>query len=332
MKLSICIPTYNRVKYLESTISEIIKQIGDKKDIEIIISDNASTDNTKEIVEMYQYKYNYIIYHCAETNMGADYNYLKVIELATGDFCWFMGSDDIILNNSLNNILKYIDKYPDVAGITVNYEGYNISFDKKIKVRPPVKYNKNKLYDNSEICFSELGHFFGYISAQIVNRIIWNEALKNSNYKQYMNAYVHLYIIGQMLTISSRWLYVNDKSVGWRSGNDSFLSSGRYNRLKIDVFEYERIASDIFSKNSKTYLSVLTNVCKSYVFSQILSAKVDNIPSSFFLKAFVICFKIYWRIPIFWLKIVPILITPSIILRLIRTIKLKTINTFMVTN
>lgn len=51
--LSICIPTYNRSTYLEEALCNIINDTSFSDDIEIIISDNASTDNTQEIVSKY---------------------------------------------------------------------------------------------------------------------------------------------------------------------------------------------------------------------------------------------------------------------------------------
>ena len=59
-ELSICIPTYNRAEYLKEALDSIIKQINDtnRDKVEICISDNASEDNTKELIENYRKKHN----------------------------------------------------------------------------------------------------------------------------------------------------------------------------------------------------------------------------------------------------------------------------------
>ena len=73
--LSICIPTYNRAEFLKDALDSILRQINEnnKDKVEICISDNASEDNTEELVEEYQKKSPIpIIYHKNEKNMGAD--------------------------------------------------------------------------------------------------------------------------------------------------------------------------------------------------------------------------------------------------------------------
>ncbi|MDR3150214.1 MAG: glycosyltransferase [Candidatus Peribacteria bacterium] len=71
LKLSICIPTYNREKFLPDALNSILKQINDnnKDKIEICISDNASEDNTKELINGFQKKSIIpIIYHRNDIN------------------------------------------------------------------------------------------------------------------------------------------------------------------------------------------------------------------------------------------------------------------------
>ena len=59
--LSICIPTYNRWYIIEKTINSVVMQDEfQNREVELIISDNASTDNTKSIVEQFQKKYSNI--------------------------------------------------------------------------------------------------------------------------------------------------------------------------------------------------------------------------------------------------------------------------------
>ena len=75
--LSICIPTYNREKYLQECLESIIHQEGfNTEDIEIVISDNASQDNTTQLVETYKAKYPNIKYFRNVENIGAIRNVL----------------------------------------------------------------------------------------------------------------------------------------------------------------------------------------------------------------------------------------------------------------
>lgn len=69
-------------------------------DLEIVVSDDCSSDNTEQEIRSLMLRYRYpLIYHRNEKNMGYDANYRKCIELATGDYCLVIGNDD-----SLNDI------------------------------------------------------------------------------------------------------------------------------------------------------------------------------------------------------------------------------------
>src|SRR5574344_946053 len=84
--LSICIPTYNRADYLDKTIQSIVLQkefatFPDK--VELVISDNASTDNTEEIVAKYLLKYTNVHYYKNKNNIR-DKNFPLVLSRASG--------------------------------------------------------------------------------------------------------------------------------------------------------------------------------------------------------------------------------------------------------
>ena len=116
IQLSICIPTYNREKYLKQLLDCIERQLQDieKNIVEICVSDNASTDNTKQVIQQYQQKYNNITYFRWDKNMGADMNYLKVVEIAHGKYCWLFGSDDFMIDGAIKKMLEQIKEDCDI--------------------------------------------------------------------------------------------------------------------------------------------------------------------------------------------------------------------------
>ena len=116
IQLSICIPTYNREKYLKQLLDCIEKQLQDieKNIVEICVSDNSSTDNTQSMISEYQQKYNNITYFRWDKNMGADMNYLKVVEIAHGKYCWLFGSDDLMLDGAIKKMLEEIKEDCDI--------------------------------------------------------------------------------------------------------------------------------------------------------------------------------------------------------------------------
>ena len=108
--LSICIPTYNRANYLEKTIINIIEQeiFINSNYIEIVISDNCSTDNTKEIVLKYLRAFpNKIIYNRNDKNIY-DANFEKVLLLGHGIFLKLHNDTLLFNNNMLERYLQFI--------------------------------------------------------------------------------------------------------------------------------------------------------------------------------------------------------------------------------
>ena len=82
--VSIGLPVFNGDKYLEQALESLLNQ--DFQDFEIIISDNASTDDTAEICRSYAAADNRIQYHRNECNIGSGPNYRRVFELARGEY------------------------------------------------------------------------------------------------------------------------------------------------------------------------------------------------------------------------------------------------------
>ncbi len=117
MKISICIPQYNRINYLLKSLSIIEQQ--SYKDIEIVISDDCSIDDTVTKIQQLSPKYKYpIVFSKNEKNEGYDRNYRKCIELATGDYAFVIGNDDSIYGSeSIRMLVDFLEKnnFPDVG-------------------------------------------------------------------------------------------------------------------------------------------------------------------------------------------------------------------------
>lgn len=110
-KLSICIPTYNRSRFLSTLLTSLVTQIdasGRAEEIEVLVSDNASTDDTAAIAAKYQ---GAIRYWRNDENIGPDANFLKLFGEAQGRYIWLPGDDDTVREDTLNYILSMIDAH-----------------------------------------------------------------------------------------------------------------------------------------------------------------------------------------------------------------------------
>ncbi|MDF1827360.1 MAG: glycosyltransferase family 2 protein [Legionellaceae bacterium] len=124
MKLSICIPTYNRAAHLVNCLKSIniaASSVSENilKNIEICISDNGSLDSTQDVAS----QANMILpvtYHRNTENIGIPRNFLKVIEIARGEFIWLLGDDDLLLPDSFSRLFELFYKYSKVDFFYVN--------------------------------------------------------------------------------------------------------------------------------------------------------------------------------------------------------------------
>lgn len=117
MKISICVPQFNRIQYLLKSLALIEQQT--YPDIEICISDDCSTDETetliKELIPNYKFP---LIYQRFSVNQGFDRNYRKCIEMASGEYALVIGNDDSINgNDSIAQLVNFLknNNFPDIG-------------------------------------------------------------------------------------------------------------------------------------------------------------------------------------------------------------------------
>lgn len=103
-KISIIIPTYNYARFLPEAIESVLKQT--YKDYEIIVVDDGSTDNTKEIIDKYKDKIRYIY----QENKGLPSARNTGIKSAKGEYFAFLDSDDVFLPEKLELQIGRFDR------------------------------------------------------------------------------------------------------------------------------------------------------------------------------------------------------------------------------
>jgi len=104
--VSIVIPTYNRAKYLKRALSSAVSQT--YQNCELIVCDNASSDNTKKIVENFQnqYRKRAIHYIRHKSNIGPVRNWFSGIEVARGEYIKILFSDDFLYKNCVKSLVS----------------------------------------------------------------------------------------------------------------------------------------------------------------------------------------------------------------------------------
>jgi glycosyltransferase involved in cell wall biosynthesis len=119
---SVCIPAYNRAEHLPALLDSIFAQ--DYRDFEVVICEDLSRERQQiaAIVNQYQSRYpDMLRYFENEENLGYDANIRKLVEKASGSFCFFMGNDDIMCQGALENAAGIVRRYPNVGLVLKSY-------------------------------------------------------------------------------------------------------------------------------------------------------------------------------------------------------------------
>ena len=115
--------------------------------IEIIVSDNDSTDNTAEVVNDAISKGLNIRYIRNETNIGSDANFAQCFNLATGKYVMIMGDDDQFTTSAISSILQQLEHAKEDYGV-VFLKAY--AFEQSAELELPHSDNKTTIYDTEE--------------------------------------------------------------------------------------------------------------------------------------------------------------------------------------
>lgn len=169
MLLSICIPTYNRDKFLLKNLNLLASQIREshlENVVEINVSNNGSTDHTREFVLNFFKENNDIVnqYRENKTNEGPDANYIQTMHMANGTYSIMLGDDDYFIEGGLKIILSLISDHPDVDIFLSNRDEYTEEGDFRLRkyfVRDDIE---DRIFDFSK--HSDAGYYF-YLSHDV---------------------------------------------------------------------------------------------------------------------------------------------------------------------
>ncbi len=111
--ISIGMPVFNGANFVAAALDSILAQ--DFRDFELIIVDNASTDETADICQAYANRDSRIIYHRNRENIGAAPNFNRCLELATAEYFKWAAHDDLLAPNYLSRCLEALQRDPDAV-------------------------------------------------------------------------------------------------------------------------------------------------------------------------------------------------------------------------
>ena len=197
-RLSIAIPTFNRALFVESCLSglctQIVDELTDFSLIEIVVSDNASTDDTRDKIDAICQKFPAISlrYFKNEENVGVDKNCHLAIDRAIGDFAWLFCDDDSLEPGAITRVVQsIINDSKDSSFLFVNYSVVveNKKTGSGCSTVQEVQIPGEELFEKTNFAVS-------FASSCVFNKFYWSK-LSHADY--FDSKWYHMYCVREML-------------------------------------------------------------------------------------------------------------------------------------
>lgn len=185
-KFSVVIPIYNVEDYLDETIMSVINQsIGFEDNIQIILINDGSPDNSEEICLKYKNMYPDNIVYIKQKNSGVSFARNAGIKLATGELCTMLDSDDLWSEDSFKTIYKLYLKNPDINIFSCRMNFFDA---RKGGHQLNYKYKKNLIVDiTKDVDYPQLSSSSTFIKTDVIKEYSYNSKIKFSEDTRFIN-------------------------------------------------------------------------------------------------------------------------------------------------
>jgi len=314
--LSICIPTYNRSEYLQECLTSVLTSTAEHaSEVEIVISDNASTDATGDIVRTFQEAHPWIRYHRNEENIGGERNFYLLATLAKGENIWVFGDDDKMEERAVARVLDNIR-----AGycLTIcNYSQWDKHFVVQLK-KCGLPGDQDQTFKDPNEIMKRFGLNLSYISSVVIKKSLFLK-ITAEEYEYFMEYGLSFLfaVYNGIQNGNSKVRFISEPIFCNRSGN-----SGDYDWYKYFVTGTSLIFDELLHKGYKkdavfvAKQALLTDFVTPSIFGLRLKLSArENCRSLAILNKH---FKSHWQ---FWVFCVPRFLVPSFLLLLAKKMR-----------
>lgn len=251
--ISVIIPIYNVESYLEDAIKSVINQsIGFKKNIELILVNDGSTDGSGVICEEYASKYPENITYKKVKNGGVSKARNIGYSLATGKYIHFLDGDDIISRNFYKKSIDFLSKNSSEVDFVASKLMF---FDEIIDSHPlNYKFNKTRVIDLSKEPESPILH--------VISCVFIRDSIENVKFDESLSIAEDIKFISDVLLRRKKYGVLSDTTYHYRKRGDGTSAIERSRKIKasyIDVVEgvYGHMFNDWNGDNSFAESTIL---------------------------------------------------------------------------
>lgn len=247
--ISIVIPAYNYAHFLPDAINSVVQQ--DVADIEVLIFDDCSTDDTQAVAESFCRKDPRIKYFRNAQNLGATPNVNQSMRRASGEYVVLLGADDMLEPGSLNTLKTALDQHPECGYAFGRYTMLG-STGRTIPLQHPGWWNRDYFGERDE--FPELLKFDLYINigasmfrrSLIADRDLFDTSLSAFEDERFFRATDLDLMLGLSLQ-GVKSAFINRNISIFRVHDGQASSVDRYAKSGLAFFEYSILLQRYFT-------------------------------------------------------------------------------------
>ena len=260
--VSVIMPVYNAEKYLDRSISSVINQTYDN--LEILLIDDCSTDNSYNILKEYAKKDKRIkVFHNQENQHVSETRNVG-IRNSTGKYLYFIDSDDFIDNDYIEHLVNTAEK--ENADVVVNPNIYIIKYQKK--------YNILKNINNQDKSF---------VNKYIIKKFstVWYKLYKREIQEKYNIFFDNTIKVGED-GIFNIFFFSKSNNIIFISPNSFYYYNKTNNNSILTLAEYKIFFDNTFNVITKTYHYIKEN----NLFDKVIGFNLCDLEVALFSKHF----------------------------------------------
>lgn len=300
--LTIAIPTYNRSGFLSELLSLLMPQLEGETSVELLISDNASTDDTAEVVKRFCPENLRFRTLRNDVNIGADANFLQCFREARGRYLWLVGDDDILVPGCVAKISLLL-RAGDYDLVFVRPYPFRTRFD-EIKVED--RLGRTALVVDDPERFTEMtGIMLTFISAVIVNKDRLNRSGAPDPSRLIGTNLVQLAWILPLLVEYRCGLVVYGGLVAGRRAN-----SGGYDHSQVFGQNLKRVTYDMLQRRPDLARRILNSTLRCWFPDVVLELRRDRAGRFDYKDMDALLRPTFGDNPRYWIFVYPVIKAP----------------------
>jgi glycosyltransferase involved in cell wall biosynthesis len=265
--VSVIIPTYNYAHYISEAIESVLNQTFPSDEIEIIVIDDGSEDDTPEIIKKYKSKLTYLY----QNHEGKAWATKVGIEVAKGKYIFNLDADDIFLPNKIEKVVDIFEKDEDIVHVSHPAIYWNVENDTK-EIEPIPRKIKGQKIKGQDLLkyFYHNGIFFGGGSTFAGK----SEILKKIFVRKEIDIQIDEYLV--WFTLKDKYSFFIDEPLSiWRIHGKNFsIEKANKEKIRRVLKGVEAVLSEILKEDFEIELKKLY-LFKSYIV-KLLAKEIEN--------------------------------------------------------